>query len=245
MEPTGNQVVGTTDKLAAQVALPPLRADIFFPIASGWHTSLILTVQCLLAYRGKIRMEHLALSNINRFAIYEQTIFFEWAVLCLVLLGVWQHGSSQLAVLGERWRSPRQMLHDLGIGLMFLFVTIVFGSLLNHGGDNSATRLLLPQGRAETLLWIALSISAGICEEALYRGYLQRQFIAFTGNVMAGIVLSAAAFGAAHSYQGLTRAVQIGLLGAMAGILAHWCKTVRPGMFAHALQDVLGGVIRH
>src|SRR6202140_3942648 len=199
MEPTGNRVVGTTDELAAPAALPPLRADVFLPIASGWHTALVLIVQCLLAYRGKIRMEHLAQSNINRSAIYEQTIFFEWAVLCLVLLGVWQHGSSLLAVLGERWRSSRQMLCDLGIGLIFLFVTTAFGSLLNHSGDNSATRLLLPHGRAETLLWIALSISAGICEEALYRGYLQRQFIAFTGNVTAGIVLSAAAFGAAHS----------------------------------------------
>jgi uncharacterized protein len=242
MEPTSIPVV-VTDAVA--IPAPPSRLDIFRPIASLWHTLLILTVQCLLAYRGKIRMEHLALSNVNRSAIYEQTIFFEWALLCLVLLGVWRHGSSLSPVLGERWGSPSQALRDLGIGLMFLLVTIVFGSVLNHSGDNSATRLLLPHGRTEMLLWIALSISAGICEEALFRGYLQRQFIAFTGNVVAGIVLSAAVFGAAHSYQGLARAVQIGLLGAMGGVLAHWRKSVRPGMFAHALQDILGGVIRH
>jgi membrane protease YdiL (CAAX protease family) len=244
MEPTGIPVVAT-DVLAVQAAPPPSRADIFRPIASHWHTLLVLTVQCLLAYRGKIRMEHLALSSVNRSTIYEQTIFFEWALMGLVLLGVWRHGSSLSTVLGGRWLSPRQVLRDLGIGLMFLLVTIVFGSVLNHGGDNSAARLLLPHGRTEMLLWIALSISAGICEEALFRGYLQRQFIAFTGNVAAGIVLSAAVFGAAHSYQGSARAVQIGLLGAMGGVLAHWCKSVRPGMFAHALQDIMGGVIRH
>jgi hypothetical protein len=31
----------------------------------------------------------------------------------------------------------------------------------------------------------------------------------------------------------------------MAGLLAHWRKSVRPGMMAHTLQDVLGGIIQH
>jgi membrane protease YdiL (CAAX protease family) len=39
------------------------------------------------------------------------------------------------------------------------------------------------------VLWVALS-SAGICEEAVYRIYLQKQFIALTRNVPAGIILS-------------------------------------------------------
>jgi hypothetical protein len=94
-------------------------------------------------------------------------------------------------------------------------------------------------------LWVALSITAGICEEAVYRGYMQKQFMALTRSVPAGIVLSAAAFGAAHSYQGFARASLIGVMGAMGGILAYWCRSVRPGMIAHALQDVLGGLVRH
>jgi len=66
-----------------------------------------------------------------------------------------------------------------------------------------------------------------------------------TKNIPAGIVLSAAAFGAAHAYQGFQHALQIGFLGLMGGILAYWCKSVRPGMIAHTLQDVLGGFIQH
>ena len=49
-------------------------------------------------------------------------------------------------------------------------------------------------------------------------------------------------FGAAHAYQGFAKAVNIGVLGAMYGIFAHWRKSVRPGMIAHTLQDVLGGL---
>jgi hypothetical protein len=32
-------------------------------------------------------------------------------------------------------------------------------------------------------------------------------------------------------------------LGVMSGILAHWRKSVRPGMFAHSLQDIIGGLL--
>jgi hypothetical protein len=128
---------------------------------------------------------------------------------------------------------------------VFLIVTIAIGSAFGHGGGEAAARAILPQGGTEIWLWVALSVTAGICEEALFRGYLQRQFIAVTKNVPAGIVLSAVLFGAAHLYQGVAQALQIGVLGVMGGMLAYWCKSVRPGMIAHALQDILGGLVRH
>ena len=69
--------------------------------------------------------------------------------------------------------------------------------------------------------------------------------MALTKSVPAGIIFPAVAFGVAHSYQGLARASMIAVMGAMSGILAYWCRSVRPGMIAHALQDLLGGLVRH
>ena len=89
------------------------------------------------------------------------------------------------------------------------------------------------------LLWVAVSITAGICEEAVYRGYFQRQFTALTHSVLGGILISAVAFGAVHAYQGLQRASVIGAAAILSGLLAHWRGTVRPGMFAHTLQDAI------
>lgn len=185
--------------------------------------------------------------NLDRISIYERTIVFEWLVLGVVLLGVWMNGSPVLAVLGDRWRSMRQFLSDIGIGLLFLFASIVLMSIASsHGSANdSSTRFLLPRGRVEKELWVILSITAGICEEAVYRGYLQRQFMALTKRVPLGIALSALVFGAAHSYQGLAQALLIGTLGALGGVLAYWRRSVRPGMIAHVLQDLLGGFINH
>ncbi|MGB6386692.1 MAG: CPBP family intramembrane glutamic endopeptidase [Terriglobales bacterium] len=223
---------------------------MFHPIASPWHTLLVLALQALIAYRGKIHADQMrAIVNPNRIGAYEHSMFFEWFILALVIVGVTLHGSSLFVVLGERWRSFRQVLRDVGIAISFLIVSIVAGSIMPpylHGGaGDKAAQFLLPRGGVEMALWAVLSISAGICEEAVYRGYLQRQFTALTKSVPAGIILSAMAFGGAHSYLGLGPALRIGLLGAMCGILAYWCGTVRPGMIAHALQDMLGAIIRH
>lgn len=226
----------------------PPRPDIFRQIAPWWHTSLVLAVVVATAFRGWVRADQMR-SGVNpqRLTIYERTILFEWLVLGLVLLGVKLGGSPFATVLGDRWRSIRQFFGDAGIGLLFLVLTIMITSVLGAQGGltDKAIQFLLPQGRLELAVWIALSISAGICEEAVYRGYLQRQFTALTRNVPAGIILSAVLFAAAHSYQGLARASIIGVMGAMGGILAYWRRSVRPGMIAHALQDILGGFVRH
>ena len=180
-------------------------------------------------------------------ALYERTTLFEWLLLALVLAGIWLNGSSVRAVLGERWRSGREFLQHLGIGLLLLMASIAVTSLA--GGHRSThddvTRFLLPEGSREIATWIMLSITAGICEEAVYRGYLQKQFMALTRNVPAGIVLQALLFGLAHSYQGFARAATIAVLGVMSGALAFWCRSVRPGMIAHILQDILGALVKH
>jgi hypothetical protein len=152
-------------------------------------------------------------------------------------------------VLGERWRSIPQLLRDLGIGVAFLFVSVlvlsIVGPIVGMKRDNSEVQFLLPQANREKLLWLIVALSAGVCEEAVYRGYLQRQFTALTKSIPVGILFSAMAFAMAHLYQGLPRASVILLGAVMSGALAHWRKTVRPGMFAHVLQDLLPLVIRH
>jgi uncharacterized protein len=85
-------------------------------------------------------------------------------------------------------------------------------------------------------------VTAGICEEAIFRSYLQKQFTAWTGNETAGLFLSAAAFGAGHGYQGAKATVVLAAYGLMFGILAQRRKSLRPGMITHALHDTLAGL---
>lgn len=200
------------------------------------------------AFWGKILADHLsAAANPNRVRFYAVTLLFEWLLFILVLAGVWQSGASMLIVLGDRWHSVRQVLRDIGIAVGFWMVAQIllwiFGWLLRTATLGSNMQFMLPHRGIELTLWIALSVTAGICEETIFRGYLQRQFMALTGKAPAGILLSAVAFGAAHAYQGLRMVILITLYGAMFGILAHWRGSVRPGMIAHAWNDSLNGAL--
>jgi membrane protease YdiL (CAAX protease family) len=188
-----------------------------------------------------------AAANPHRVRSYVLTIFFEWLLFVFVVVGVRRSGASVLLVLGDHWHSARQVLRDIGIALAFWLVSagilFILGRLLRVAALARNMDFILPHGAAELTLWIALSVTAGICEETVFRGYLQRQFIALTKSAPAGILLSAAAFGVAHVYQGFRMVILIGVFGAMFGILAYWRGSVRPGMIVHAWQDSLGGVV--
>jgi membrane protease YdiL (CAAX protease family) len=231
-----------------ETVLPtPAEAASVRRIAHPFHTIILLAGEGMLVVRSAMHAEQMRTAvNLNRVHMYERTMLTEWLGLGFVLLGVWLARADFSTVLGERWRSARAVLRDIGLGVAFSIVsTMVLSMLQPHegGGGDRAVQFLLPQGSFEMTLWVALSITAGICEEAIYRGYLQRQFIALTKNVPAGIVISGVAFGLAHSYQGWRLAIVIGLEGVMLGVMAHWRKSVRPGMVAHAFKDALAPML--
>ncbi len=232
-----------------QTSVPAQPTSDRYPrVASPLHTILIIAGLAAWTLGAKLLAGQLrAAANPNRVRGYLVTICIEWFFFLLVLMGVRLNGTSVFVVLGDRWQSARQLLRDIGIAAAFWVVATgllwVFGRLLRVDQQGHNVQFMFPHGPAEMTLWIALSITAGICEETIFRGYLQRQFMALTKNAPAGIVISAAAFGAAHAYQGFRMGILIGLFGAMFGVLAYWRGSVRPGMIVHAWQDSLGGII--
>jgi membrane protease YdiL (CAAX protease family) len=228
-------------------ALVESASDRYPQVASPIHTILVLAAIGGWAIWHKIFAGQLSpTANQSRVRFYLVTLFYEWLLFVLVVVGVGRSGASVLIVLGDHWHSVRQVLRDIGIAAGFWIVAWmllwVFGWLLGTAtlGRNVS---MLPHRGIELTLWIALSVSAGICEEAIFRGYLQRQFMVLTKSAPAGILLSAAAFGAAHAYQGFRMVILISLYGAMFGTLAYWRGSVRPGMIAHAWNDSLNGVL--
>jgi len=220
-----------------------------YPQAASWmHTIAVLAVLGAFAVWQKFRMDRLSVAaNPNRMRGYLIGICFEWILFAVVVVGVRRRGVSLCVVLGDRWSSARQVLRDIGIALGFWIVATVVlwgvGWLLRIHQDGPAITAMLPHGVLEVAVWIALSVTAGICEEAIFRGYLQAQFMALTKNAPAAILLSAVIFGAAHAYQGFKMTVLIAVYGLMFGSLAYWRRTVRTGMIAHAWQDSLNGVL--
>jgi hypothetical protein len=73
----------------------------------------------------------------------------------------------------------------------------------------SALARLLPKNPIEMGCWILTATAAGICEEIIFRGYLQRQFWTMTGSLSVAVLLHGTIFGACHLYQGWTVLVEL------------------------------------
>src|SRR5713226_850185 len=171
-------------------------SDRYLQIASPIHTILVLAALGGWAIWHKSFADQLsAAANPNRVRFYMVTLLYEWLLFVLVVAGVRLRGASVLIVLGDHWHSVREVLRDIGIATGFWIVAAIllwiFGWLLRIAALGHNIQFMLPHGGIELTSWIALSVTAGICEETIFRGYLQRQFMALTKSAPAGILLAA------------------------------------------------------
>ena len=230
--------------------LQPSSPDRRHLLAPLWHTAVVIFV-LLGASLGGARSTH-PLAAHSRLPQYLWTMSWEWLLSGFVVFGV-RRRMSLRELIGGRWNSVEAVLRDVlfaaGFWVVAVAVLAIGAKLLhldNAGGlDNMRRQLgfLVPQTSLELVTWCALSTTAGICEEVIFRGYLQRQFAAITHSVLVGVLLSAVVFGGAHGYEGGPRMLLIGVYGLMFGLLAWWRKSLRPGMIAHAWHDAFTGVV--
>ncbi len=220
----------------------------FETVAGTLHTIVFLLLLAVTTTIGYFSIHRTgAVHQPNHLVFYLTTMVWEWILFAYIYWGLRRHGKSFRNIAGESWKGAGAFFRDLGIAFVFwivaLLVLSVVASLLRARGMTEAARLLAPQGVLESVVWIALAVTAGICEETMFRGYLQRQFVAWTRSVPAGVLLSAVLFGAGHAYQGLRAMAVIGVYGLMFGILAEARKNLRPGMMAHAWHDIITELI--
>jgi membrane protease YdiL (CAAX protease family) len=183
-------------------------------------------------------------SHSKSIPIYLTAIFMDWALLYYCFAGVHHRGGSFWALAGGRWNSWKSVAVDLGIVLPFwvLWEGAAYGVYWLLGPSSAKTvDSLLPQSLLEVLIWIATSITAGVCEEMVFRGYLQRQLHAFSGSVVVAVLGQGFVFGLFHAYQGWKNVVIISVLGVLYGALAAWRGNLRANIVVHAWTDVWEG----
>jgi membrane protease YdiL (CAAX protease family) len=103
---------------------------------------------------------------------------------------------------------------------------------------------MLPHTQKELHLFYAVSLTAGACEELLYRGFLLWYLQHWMGAA-AAIALSSAAFGLGHAYQGWKGVLATGLVGATMAIVYLGCDSLWPPIVIHALTDIHAGALAH
>ena len=220
-------------------------------IAPAWHTGVvILVIVGVAAFSMHVGRESRGGHMPRRMHAYIAIITAEWLLVAFMGLSVRWHGASVRTLVGENSARLRSIVRDLGLAVAFLVAADLFAFMLSyvlghlmHPAANEAMKTLLPQSRLEVSAFLLLALTAGICEEIIFRGYLQRQFTAWTKSAVVGIGVQGIAFGLAHAYQGSAQVILIAVYGCMFGVLARRRGSLRAGMVAHLLQDGVGGLL--
>lgn len=171
--------------------------------------------------------------------IYLPTIAIEWLIFAVVFL-VLRKGKENLSAVGFSGLTPA----NLGIGLGFLLVAnVILLGLAQVLGFFHLTvpeeiAFILPRTNTERLFWVILSVTAGICEETGFRGYVLTKLNLFTNNWYLTVALSSLCFGLGHFYQGIGGVILTGTYGLLFCLLFIWRKSLVPGIIAHSLQDL-------
>jgi len=186
-----------------------------------------------------------------RSRVYVRTLIEEWALtLAAVALSIAGRRS-----LGALWLAPPVGWRAwVGFGLAFGYGALVLlqgralakkpASLGRLRAKIQPLRALIPHTPGEFRLFLPLAVTAGICEEFLFRGYLVWVF-ALWMPVLPAAVVSMVVFGLAHGYQGGKFGFRAFGAGVALGVLALVTHSVLPGMVLHAAIDLGSGWITY
>lgn len=103
---------------------------------------------------------------------------------------------------------------------------------------------VLPHTRNELTWFGGVSLTAGFCEEFLYRGYFIWVFAPWLGWWGAA-ALALACFAIGHLYQGWSGVLRTGMMGAIFTVAVGLLDSLWPAIALHALVDLGSGALAY
>jgi membrane protease YdiL (CAAX protease family) len=218
-----------------------------------WDLALIfLVLGVILPWRGHARLKRLMampqVGTMERLVLYASTIGFQWLAVAVVAWRAWARGytAEQLGLA----------MHDRGKILVASLVgaaTIAIFQWLNlrrmgrlpakaRGSMQAIAERILPHSTIELLPFLALAITAGLCEEFLYRGFAMAVLAHLGSPGWAAVLISSVFFGLAHAYQGRGGFFSTLVIGAVFGTGRIAYNSLVPVIFWHSAVDLVAGV---
>ena len=217
-------------------------------VAPWWHAGVIVLLLVNVSVLSG-RQAHSNSLGAHHAGRYLFGIGSEWVLLLFTWWGLRLKRVRFTELLGFR-RGLRAFAEDGGVAATFWIVALVIlatiGLLLRAAHLPAPEKTLMtiaPRTWLEMLLWIALSLSAGFCEEFVFRGYFLRQLTSLGAGIWVGVLCSSLLFGVSHGYEGAAGMIAITAFGAMFCALAIARGSLRPGMMAHAWHDIFSGAM--
>ncbi|GAA1581283.1 hypothetical protein GCM10009678_75050 [Actinomadura kijaniata] len=181
--------------------------------------------------------------------LYRLWIATSWGLAALGALTVVVSPGVAAGDIGLTWPGDPARIAGMLVGLAIVLpLTVLVGRRMAARGKAvpgaEGVTELLPRDARERRLGLAMSVTAGICEEFVYRGVLIALFVGVLGvpvQVAAGIAL--ALFAVAHAYQGWRNMLLTLLPGyALTAMYLSTGSLLLP-VLVHILIDVRGLVL--
>lgn len=185
-----------------------------------------------------------------RLWLYRRLLVLEWALVGLVALVVLVAPDVGVGSLGVRWpvelgwAPPAVVLAVLAFaGGSLQALRSPSGSATEPGPLESApvaVSALIPRTRVQRRWFALVSITAGICEEVLYRGFFLLVVAALLPSLNEPwlVVAGGVAFGLAHAYQGAAGVISTAVLGGAFSYLFLVTGSLLLPVVLHALIDL-------
>lgn len=205
-------------------------------------------VRSLRKLRARLAAGHEA----PRIREYVTTIAVQWALVAATLV-VWSISGRPLTALGLTFATGTWSWLGIGLGLLTCGVLVAqMVAIVRSPEKTAAARAecepmgaLLPQDDREARAFAALSVTAGVCEEILYRGFAIAALAPLTGT-LAAVLLTSVAFGLGHSYQGAGGVAKTAAVGLVMAVLYLLSGSLWVPMVVHAVMDLTSGrIARH
>lgn len=160
-----------------------------------------------------------------------------------LLLGTWGVG---LPALGLEFPGIRPfLLWTVGVAVGGLALATFLRPVERwiSGGPPSFMVQLLPRTSEERVTFAGLSLAAGWGEEMVYRGYVPALLMAVGMDLWMAFGVSSVSFGVLHAYQGPVGVIRTTLMGLILALPVAFTGSLFPAMAAHALYDVVAGLV--
>lgn len=206
-------------------------------VARMWTVILLVPLPALLILQGRKLRE---LETLPRTEAYISSIASLWMLAIATLAVAWASGYGR-ADLGLTDLDPARAAGYAAV-LTIAGVAVLFAFRFAGVREPPLVRELMPVTRQDRILFVCVSITAGICEEIIFRGFLIHVLYNGTGSIAIALLLSSGVFGVAHAYQqpaGALRATLLGLILALPFVID---GSIVPAIVAHAAIDILSGL---
>jgi membrane protease YdiL (CAAX protease family) len=207
------------------------------PAARGWTACLVVLLPALSILQTARLTD---VSVIRRKVMYASSIMWLW------LLASW----SWVVLLYGGFSGDDIGMHSIPAttGVAWTVALTIAGVGIMRASDSlgmresALMRHLIPQSRSERVTFVGVALTAGICEEIVFRGFLFMALTYASGSVLVASLASATVFGVVHAYQSSAGVVRAMLMGMVLTLPVLRTGSIYPAIAAHVLIDLIGGL---